>query len=315
MESDLISKVTEGTTAYDYTYDANGNITSDDRHTYVYNEQNQLYRVMDGQTVLGEYTYNAKGQRVKKVAGSTTIYHYDLAGNLIQETNQSGNVIASYVYAGTQRIAKIEAGGSIYYYHNDHLGTPLAMTDSSGNIVWKAAYNPFGKAEVDQSSSVTNNFRFPGQYYDMESALHYNYARYYDPSTGRYLTSDPIGQSGGINLYIYVKNNPLVNIDPTGTITIVVYGEYCGLGSKRPPGKATDPPVPDCVDEACRQHDICYRDNNVEFWYPWIIPSKLKCDRALCKAANKCPITCKNLGIKAGVNAWFNCALITPFGL
>ena len=116
------------TTEYDYTYDANRNIASDDRHTYVYNEQNQLYRVMDGQTVLGEYTYNAKGQRMKKVASSTTIYHYDLMGNLIQETDGSGNVIASYVYAGTMRLAKVDAGGAIYYYHNDHLGTPLALS-------------------------------------------------------------------------------------------------------------------------------------------------------------------------------------------
>jgi RHS repeat-associated protein len=213
---DWIDNIDDGTNVYYYVYDNNGNITSDGRHTYVYNEQNQLYRVMDGQTVLGEYTYNAKGQRVKKVASSTTIYHYDLMGNLIQETDGSGNVIASYVYAGTQRIAKIEPSGTIYYYHNDHLGTPLAMTDTSGDIVWKAAYNPFGKAEVDPSSTITNNFRFPGQYYDAESGLHYNWHRYYDPGTGRYMTADPIGIKGDINLYSYVINNPIKFIDPYG---------------------------------------------------------------------------------------------------
>jgi RHS repeat-associated protein len=194
---------------------------------------------MDGQTVLGEYTYNAKGQRVKKVASSTIIYHYDIMGNLIQETDGSGNVIASYVYAGNMRLAKIESGGAIYYYHNDHLGTPLAMTDSSGSVVWKAAYNPFGKAEVDPSSTVTNNFRFPGQYYDAESGLHYNWHRYYDPGTGRYMTADLIGLRGGINLYLYSMNNPLVLFDQMGLsctssndcLTCMIYAEAGGTNS------------------------------------------------------------------------------------
>jgi RHS repeat-associated protein len=168
--------------------------------------------------VLGEYTYNGKGQRVKKVAdGRTTIYHYDVTGNLIQETDQNGGVIASHIYAGTNRLAMVKPDGSIYYYHNDHLGTPLAMTDAEGNIVWKAAYDPFGQAHVDPASTVTNNFRFPGQYYDEESGLHYNWYRYYDPRTGRYLTADPVGIQGGTNhLYGYVENNPILFIDPKG---------------------------------------------------------------------------------------------------
>ena len=121
----------------------------------------------------------------------------------------------------------------IYYYHNDHLGTPLAMTNESGNVVWKASYTPFGEAVVVQSS-VTNNFRFPGQYYDQESGLHYNYHRYYDPGTGRYLRADPSHsiqpQGNGIpyllpylftipqelNLYPYVLNNPIKSTDKLG---------------------------------------------------------------------------------------------------
>ena len=82
---------------------------------------------------------------------------------------------------------------SIYYYHNDHLGTPLAMTNARRAMLsGRQPMTPFGEAQVDPSSTVTNNFRLPGQYYDDESGLHYNWHRYYDPRTGRYVTSDPI---------------------------------------------------------------------------------------------------------------------------
>jgi len=82
------------------------------------------------------------------------------------------------------------------------------LTDDNQQVVWQAEYEPFGKATVT-TETVTNNIRFPGQYYDQETGLHYNYFRYYDPSIGRYITSDPIGLDGGINTYGYVGANPL----------------------------------------------------------------------------------------------------------
>ena len=95
---------------------------------------------------------------------------------------------------------------SIYFYHLNHLGTPRAMTDENGNVVWKADYKPFGEAEV--AGDVENRFRFPGQYLDGETGLHYNWHRFYDSGIGRYLRPDPIGLVGGINLYVYALNNP-----------------------------------------------------------------------------------------------------------
>ena len=102
-----------------------------------------------------------------------------------------------------------------YYYHNDHLGTPQVMTDSSSTVVWRANYTPFGKADI-VVEMVTNNIRFPGQYYDQESGLHYNYFRDYYPELGRYIQSDPIGLSGGINTYGYVGGNPVSYYDIYG---------------------------------------------------------------------------------------------------
>jgi RHS repeat-associated protein len=81
-----------------------------------------------------------------------------------------------------------DTGSEIFYYHSDHLGTPQLLTDENQNVVWEAHYDPFGEAHIT-TEQITNNIRFPGQYYDEESGLHYNYFRYYDPSLGRYITS------------------------------------------------------------------------------------------------------------------------------
>ena len=118
-------------------------------------------------------------------------------------------------------VTPVEAREQVYYFHNDHLGTPQAMSDAAGRKVWEAEYEPFGKATVNEDpdgdgKTVTNNLRFPGQYYDAETGLHYNYHRDYQPETGRYLQPDPIGLIGGLNPYRYAINNPINHIDPLG---------------------------------------------------------------------------------------------------
>jgi RHS repeat-associated protein len=116
----------------------------------------------------------------------------------------------------------MKVGGNYYFYQNDHLGTPQKLTAVNGAIIWSAKYSSFGETEVDTSSSITNNLRFPGQYYDQETGLHYNYLRYYDPIIGRYIRNDPIGFIGGVNMFVYVQNSPVKFIDPLGLKEICI---------------------------------------------------------------------------------------------
>ncbi len=116
--------------------------------------------------------------------------------------------LAGYLDNGTQQTG-------ICYYINDHLGTPVKIIDDQGQVIWDAGYMPFGNTDITVDTAQ-NNFTFPGQYLDAETGLHYNWHRYYDPDTGRYLTPDPIGLAGGINPFVYSLNNPINLIDPLG---------------------------------------------------------------------------------------------------
>ncbi len=135
--------------------------------------------------------------------------------------------------------------------HNDHLGTPQKMTDSSGTVVWAADYKPFGEATVTVST-ITNNLRFPGQYYDAETGLSQNGFRDYNFATDRYIEADNVGIKQGKNhLYVYATNNPLRYSDP--------FGLYPG-----PCGNENHTWVPDHpyfvfnFTAACQAHDDCY---------------------------------------------------------
>jgi len=109
---------------------------------------------------------------------------------------------------------------ALYYVHADHLGTPLQVLDQANQLRWRWDPAPFGETAAEENPSGLGvfelNLRFPGQYFDKETNLHYNMARDYSPQEGRYIQSDPIGLDGGINTYLYVGANPLVAFDPFG---------------------------------------------------------------------------------------------------
>lgn len=204
--------------------DAAGNRVSDMAgvRTFAYSDSGRLERVDMASVTMGSYVYNGHGQRTKKDTGTDEIvYLYDLDGSLLAEYTSAGVHIRDYVWMDSAPVAQIEAGEVFRYLHYDHLGTPRLATDDSQIVIWRWDSDAFGSIaandDPDGDSTVTTvNLRFPGQYFDFESGLHYNYHRTYDPSTGRYLESDPIGLSGGLNTYGYAYQNPSLFVDPDG---------------------------------------------------------------------------------------------------
>jgi RHS repeat-associated protein len=126
--------------------------------------------------------------------------------------------------------------GQLYFFLSDHLGTPQRVVNETGEVEWSAEYKAFGDAHVS-INSLTNNVRFPGQYFDEETRLHYNRYRYYDTETGRFFSPDPIRLIGGINLYVYAHLNPINAEDPLGLYSITISREeYWEMWKNSHPG-------------------------------------------------------------------------------
>ncbi|MGI9307130.1 MAG: RHS repeat-associated core domain-containing protein, partial [Gammaproteobacteria bacterium] len=191
-----------------YDYDVNGNTLDDGINSYDYDAQNRLTTLNQGQA---EYRFNGNGQRVLKVASDITVFVYDENGQLIGEYDHNGVARQEHLWLDAMPVA-VANSDTVYLVHTDHLSTPRAITDN-GVIIWQWRSGPFGDvdAQTDPDGDGQHSYyalRFPGQYFDEESGLHYNYFRFYDPRTGRYLRSDPIGFEGGLNTYTYVGANP-----------------------------------------------------------------------------------------------------------
>ena len=208
-----------------------------------------------GGSATVDYTYNALGQRVTKTSGANvTHYIYDQVGQLIAEMDgATGQTVREYVYVNGEQMAVIDdtdtANEALYFVQNDHLGTPQQITDASEQVVWSADYAPFGEATI-LVNSIESNTRFPGQYQDDETGLHYNYFRTYDPSIGRYTQSDPIGLGGGINRYGYAYADPVQIADRFGLSPL----ERARFFSCAADANVS---VRDCFEQARQQRHLC----------------------------------------------------------
>jgi RHS repeat-associated protein len=200
-------------------------------YTFSYDARNRQSEAFVG-AIGTPWLINGLGQRVAQFAAKVPQFYfaYDEAGHLTGKYDASGNVHQQEtVWLGNLPVAVLSPAGQ-FYIAPDHLGSPHQITDASGKAVWLWNHDPFGNN--DPTGTFSYDLRFPGQFHDQATHLHYNYFRDYDPRTGRYIESDPIGLAGGINTYGYVGGNPVWAVDPKGLDIEVT--EYEGDEAIRP---------------------------------------------------------------------------------
>jgi RHS repeat-associated protein len=225
----IVSTTWTGGNTDTWTYAANGNLTSLTKngtavYTPGYNKAGRLV-TNSGSKVSPSITgmsYDAFGKRITKTGSATSVYTYDLDGNLIEEKN--GSTVTDYIYLDGILVGDwAPSQGHLYAVNFDNRGVPLIARDEYGLTTWEAAYSdPYGTMTITQTTGtytgpMTENIRLPGQFFDMESSLHQNGQRDYYPALGRYIQPDPIGLAGGLNPYLYANGNPHKFIDRQGT--------------------------------------------------------------------------------------------------
>ncbi len=187
------------------------------------------------------------GWRVKKSNG--TLFWRGLGGEILAETDLSGNNLREYIYFAGRRVARRDNNGTVYYFLQDHLGSTRIIANASGGVVRDSDYYPHGTEKL-VSGTVDDPHKFAGMYLDSETGLYYTWFRMYSPSLGRWLAPDPIAGDvatpGSLNRYTYVLNNPVNYVDPLGlnpdcvaTVLIETHWQYSGGSSPGVPIETT----------------------------------------------------------------------------
>ena len=194
---------------------------------FQYDTENQLVRAeikkKAGNTEIWEYAYDPFGRRLSKerkdklawtsTEPKRTRFVWD-GSRLAQEYTYKGSYTHIYTDQDSyEPLAQIFYNAKdekqyLAYIHTDQIGIPREMTDMYGNLLWYGEYSAWGRLNRDERiyPNAHQPFRLQNQYYDRETGLHYNYFRYYEPETGRFISQDPVGLLGGDNLYRFAPN-------------------------------------------------------------------------------------------------------------
>jgi RHS repeat-associated protein len=254
--TNLMDISTTATNIIAYAYNTANRLTSDSIWTYSYDGVGRL----TNQTANGElrtYSYDFRSQMTSLVDTNGSIYTYGFDGDQNRQMENAGSISNRFVYDGANVVLDLDDTNGVraayvtglgidepieridsplasplrYVYHTDALGSVAAVTDSSGATARAYNYEAFGRVRSD-TGSLTNRYTFTCRESIADSIdLYYYRARALDPSLGRFISEDPLMFRDGPNLYVYVRNNPLLYIDPSGMGVIdCIQDKLCKAG-------------------------------------------------------------------------------------
>jgi RHS repeat-associated protein len=231
--------ITDGN--WNYKYDPEGNVIEKDGAAggpdaglvwkYGYDNENHLTNAVETNAsnqvlVQDSFFYDVNNNRVESdvtINGTTTVtkYAYDQNGQVWADLNSTNGIITRRQYLDTvdSLFARIGSDGTEAWYLTDHLGSVRGLMNNSGSLIDSLSYDAFGNITNESSPSNGDRYKYTAREWNAELNLQYNRARFYDPSTGRWMSQDPLGfDAGDSNLYRYTKNSPAVNTDASGLI-------------------------------------------------------------------------------------------------
>ncbi|HET6498800.1 MAG TPA: RHS repeat-associated core domain-containing protein, partial [Coriobacteriia bacterium] len=242
---------------------------------FAYDDAGRLKQVKRDGVVAMDYRYNAKGERVYRSGSGQTVHTvYDEAGHWLGDYDAAGNTLQQAIWLDDLPVGLLVGAGTsqtLYYLEPDALGSPRVAIDPARDVAvwrWDLTGEAFGNSAPNEDPdgdgiAFTLDMRFPGQRYDAASELVYNYFRDYDPTTGRYVESDPIGLRGGISTYSYVGANSLKRSDSLGLVDVALELYAAGVIDRMPNRSffSSQPPMetapPSNIPDSCELSANC----------------------------------------------------------